>query len=164
MALLQGEIKFAAKNKKGYGYNYAPLDECLKILAPLLNKFKLALFQPLVMIEGKMFIETILTHESGEFIKSVIPISSEGSGKMNEMQKLGSSITYARRYSLAIIGVFATEEDTDGTGESFESGKIKTLEAELLQANKKYEAAVQKGKDLREEFENYKHEVESGTR
>jgi len=59
-------------------------------------------------------VETILAHESGEWIGSTIflPLGEE-KGK-SQAQLAGSVITYLRRYSLAgILGMYA-DEDGDG--------------------------------------------------
>jgi len=61
-------------------------------------------------------VESILTHESGEFIADRILISlTEEKGK-SRVQAAGSVLTYLRRYSwAAILGMYA-DEDADGTG------------------------------------------------
>jgi hypothetical protein len=52
---------------------------------------------------------TTLWHTSGQFFRAVMPLKLE----KDNMQGLGSAITYARRYSLgAMVGV--TQEDDDG--------------------------------------------------
>jgi hypothetical protein len=54
-------------------------------------------------------VETVLMHESGEWIKGTISLIP----KADDPQSVGSALTYARRYSLsAILGV-ASEEDDD---------------------------------------------------
>ncbi len=59
-------------------------------------------------------VESILAHESGEFVSErvLIPLVEER-GK-SKVQAAGSLLTYLRRYSWAsILGIYA-EEDTDG--------------------------------------------------
>jgi hypothetical protein len=49
-------------------------------------------------------------HSSGQWIQSDYPITND----TNKPQAMGSALTYARRYSLAAMGVLAAEEDDDG--------------------------------------------------
>jgi hypothetical protein len=60
-------------------------------------------------------IESILTHESGEFVaeRILIPLSEE-KGK-SKVQSAGSTLTYLRRYSWASILGMYSDEDTDAT-------------------------------------------------
>jgi hypothetical protein len=69
-----------------------------------------------VMDDNRVGVETILMHESGEFIASTLMLPT---GKL-DAQAAGSAITYARRYSLqAIAGIPAEDDDgnaaTQGT-------------------------------------------------
>jgi hypothetical protein len=60
-------------------------------------------------------VESILAHESGEFVaeRIVIPLVEE-KGK-SKVQSAGSTLTYLRRYSWASILGMYSDEDSDGT-------------------------------------------------
>ena len=60
-------------------------------------------------------VESILTHESGEFIaeRILIPLTEE-KGK-SKVQAAGSTLTYLRRYSWASILGMYSDEDSDGS-------------------------------------------------
>lgn len=60
-----------------------------------------------IMEENRVGVETILMHESGEFIASVLMLPM---GKL-DAQAAGSAITYARRYSLQSIAGIPAEDD-----------------------------------------------------
>lgn len=72
-------------------------------------------------------VETLLMHESGEFIADVIELpvtpkeikdkSGAVLGEYVDAQAIGSAITYARRYALAAMCGVAPEDD-DGNGAS----------------------------------------------
>jgi hypothetical protein len=52
-------------------------------------------------------------HTSGEWLRSIFPLNAQASKQTNEMQALGSGITYLRRYALcAMLGI--AQEDDDG--------------------------------------------------
>ena len=59
--------------------------------------------------------ESILTHESGEFVaeRILIPLTEE-KGK-SKVQSAGSTLTYLRRYSWASILGMYSDEDSDGS-------------------------------------------------
>jgi hypothetical protein len=125
LSLLQGEIQDVYKDKKGYGYMYADLSSVLDVSRPLCLKHGLAVSQVCwnppsaigVDVES-IGVETILMHNSGEWISSTmymkieIPIGKSGKPSMSAAQAAGSVITYARRYALAaILGIAQTDDD-----------------------------------------------------
>lgn len=102
-------------NKGGaYQFNYAPLEVILDACVPSLNKNGLAFTQPLGRNGMDQLLHTMLTHESGAWIRSTIrvpAIDSTGEG----VKALGSLLTYLRRYSAqALLGVTAEEDDDAG--------------------------------------------------
>jgi hypothetical protein len=69
-------------------------------------------------------IESILTHESGEFIaeRILIPLAEE-KGK-SKVQSAGSTLTYLRRYSWASILGMYSDEDLDGVAANLPAGCV----------------------------------------
>jgi len=111
---LQGEIIDAPSNAKGHNHEYADLNAMLKIARPLLAKNGLALSQLIGTAEDMVTVESVLMHESGEYISSTISVPSGASGKMmNALQAIGSSVSYARRYALAALLNFTKNGDDD---------------------------------------------------
>jgi ERF superfamily protein len=115
----QSEAIDASKDRKGYGYKYADLSGVLEVIRPLAAKHKIAFTQLLSYANDRVVIETVLFHESNQWISSIfsipveIPISQKGKQTMTQAQAIGCVITYARRYALsAIFGI--TQEDNDG--------------------------------------------------
>ncbi len=80
-------------------------------LTPELSKNGIAVVQSLgaAASTGAPFVVTRLVHSSGQFFQSECPVVGA-----TDMQKLGSAITYARRYSLSAICSIAADEDDDG--------------------------------------------------
>jgi len=72
MAKVTEEIKDAYKEKEGFGYQYAPLDQVLKIVRPILAKNDLSLIQSERFDEDKVVVETLLLHKSGEWIMTEV--------------------------------------------------------------------------------------------
>lgn len=89
---------------------YADLGSVMEACKEALNSEGITVLQPVTTTpDGKHAVETVLLHESGEYIASTMTLELT---KTN-MQDLGSAITYARRYSLQSL-VFIPSEDDDG--------------------------------------------------
>jgi hypothetical protein len=92
---------------------YATLGAVIGATRATLANHGLAVSQLPVSGDKSIGVETILTHESGEFISAAIflPLGDE-KGK-SQAQVAGSILTYLRRYSLSgVLGIYA-DEDTD---------------------------------------------------
>jgi hypothetical protein len=91
--------------------SYADLKQVMQVFQTYYAPNGLAVSQ----LVGQDGIETILMHESGQWVSSVcaLPIA-----KANDPQAMGSSISYMRRYSLsAVLGVYQTDDDGEAAME-----------------------------------------------
>lgn len=61
--------------------------------------------------EARMFVRTVMHHASGERRESRCPIISRDA---SDPQKMGSAITYAKRYGLQAMFGIPADEDDDG--------------------------------------------------
>ena len=148
---LLGDMKNAANTKGGYGYNYAPLNEILDDVRPILTKHGFSLVQTVGSEGGMVSVTTTLIHESGESLGSTFLLPPADVKGTNEVQKLGASITYARRYMLTSILGIAGEEDTDGRVEGDRNPPrantpppktVEDLGAQLKKAHKMVKAII----------------------
>lgn len=114
LAKAQAEIKTALKDAANPFFNakYADLASVWEACRGPLTKNGLCVTQLLdCTSDGWIVLNTILGHESGEFLESCAPIRPA----QPTPQGMGSAITYMRRYSLAaIVGVAPEEDDDDG--------------------------------------------------
>jgi ERF superfamily len=102
---------------------YASLGAVIQASRPILAKHKLSLVQFPISGGGAtgqgsgdcIGVESILAHESGEFVaeRILIPLIEE-KGK-TKVQCAGSTLTYLRRYSWASILGMYSDEDADGS-------------------------------------------------
>lgn len=86
---------------------YATLESVLNAVKETANANGIIIIQNGGKDSEGHFIETRLIHESGEEIGSRIHLALD----KNNMQGLGSAITYARRYSLAALFAIGQEDD-----------------------------------------------------
>ena len=90
---------------------YATLEDSLKISTNVLKKYNMAIIQRnKTTPEGQASLITRILHKNGEFVEDEgVPIRSKDP---NDPQKIGSAITYARRYGLqSILGMVGVEDD-----------------------------------------------------
>jgi hypothetical protein len=114
LSVLQGQIHNPTKDTKAHQYKYADLAQVLEIVRPLLSQHKLSFVQlPECHEDIRVSVETVLFHESGEFISSTLCIPIPAG--QNKVHAIGSAISYCKRYALmSMLGLFG--EDDDGTG------------------------------------------------
>jgi len=103
---LQQEIGVISKDTSNpfYKSKYFDVNSLIKQLQPLLKKNRLLLLQP---IEDNCVTSKIICIDSNLGTQSSIPLPD-----INDPQKLGSAITYYRRYTLAsLLGLQADDDD-----------------------------------------------------
>ena len=94
-----------------YKSKYAPLQDVLNIVRPLLSKYGLSIIQNPAGDGELISIHTMLIHESGEWIEfEPLILKAE---KITP-QGAGSAITYGRRYALSAVLGISSEDDDDG--------------------------------------------------
>jgi hypothetical protein len=106
----------ADRTGMGRSFRYAPLSSGLEIIRKTLGKHELSVVQT-TMIDDRarvVRLTTMLAHSSGEWISSDWPVCSLSD--VAAPHRMGTALTYARRYSLfALVGI-AGEDDLDAPG------------------------------------------------
>lgn len=116
LAKAQGEMQTAKKDASNpfFKSKYADLSSVWEACREALTKHGLCVSQMIEQNENGDVLCTMLIHSSGQWLSSIIPIRVKEAKGGNELQALGSTLTYIRRYALsAIVGV-APDEDDDG--------------------------------------------------
>lgn len=114
LAKAQAVMNGAKKDSQNphFKSKYADLESVWEAAREPLSSHGLSVVQIPGQVSGSTLkVETMLLHESGEYISGVleIPITKQ------DAQGIGSAITYARRYALAAFVGIAPEDD-DGEG------------------------------------------------
>lgn len=114
LAKAQSEMETAGLHSTNpyFKSKYADLATIVNASRPCLTKNGLSVIQQILTNEdGATVLHTILCHNSGQWIETrmrVVP-------PKNDVQTIGSYITYLRRYSYAaLVGVVAADDDDDG--------------------------------------------------
>ncbi len=117
---LQQEIGTISKDAKNpfYKSKYFDINSLIKQLQPLLKNHRLLLLQP---IEEDMVVSKLICIDGTGGVISALKLP-----EINDPQKLGSAITYYRRYTLgSLLGLQA--EDDDGNAASAKTEELKWL-------------------------------------
>lgn len=111
-AQLEMEVAKTDSTNPYFKSKYADLKSVIEASRPFLSKNGLCVIQrPIPGDEGRSFLHTRLGHLSGQWMESLMPVNPP----KQDIQTLGSYLTYLRRYSYSsMVGVVAGDEDDDG--------------------------------------------------
>jgi hypothetical protein len=124
---------------------YFDVNSLLKHVEPLLSKNGLLLLQPIS--EGLVY-SKIIDVETGDKVESSIALP-----QMNDPQKLGSAITYYRRYTLqSLLGLQAEDDDANAASKA---SKLPPAKKFVAKGDKVWNRAVDKGIKLEELLSHY---------
>lgn len=114
-----------------YHTKYASLSAIVATLTPILKQSNILVTHK---TDKKQLITAVIDVESGESINSIIDIP-----ELTDPQKIGSFITYAKRYNLSELFNLITDEDDDANSVSLPTKNTETkakVAAEAAQASK----------------------------
>lgn len=108
MHLAKQEIGKAQKKATNprFNSNYVDINGALDAIEPILYKHGLLLIQP---ITDNHVCSVVIDIDSGERLESVLRLPD-----LQDVQRIGSAITYYRRYSLMSLFCVQTQDDDDG--------------------------------------------------
>jgi len=141
MAAFQGEVKNPINTASNpfYKSKYAPLNEILNEVRPVMAKHGLSIIQSPGGNGKDIAISTILLHSSGEWMELTPLILT---AEKITPQGAGSAITYGRRYIVSALLGIASEDDDDGN--SLEStqcqGKTKSDNKQTINCGECFKA------------------------
>lgn len=105
----QAEVQHAIKDSKNphFKSTFASLESVIDAIKPVYARHGLTVVQLPGWQDGLATVETIVLHESGEWISGVAAAPLQ----KPDPQGVGSALTYLRRYSLAAVGGIAQVDD-----------------------------------------------------
>jgi hypothetical protein len=123
LAAFQGECPIIGKNKTAkiegsrgsYSYSYAPLDEIVRQVGPILQRHGLSYtFDTRDEERAKVVICTV-HHVAGHSESTTFRVPVDQGARMNDAQKDASAVTYGRRYAFCgSLGILTGDADDDG--------------------------------------------------
>ncbi len=151
-ALAKAQAEMAAASKDSinpfHKSKYADLHSIIEASRPALTKNGLAVSQQVSTdAHGKMILVTTLGHASGQYISSVAYIRP----LKEDIQSLGSYITYLRRYTYApLVGVSVDDDDGETAMTSYRGNR---QEREIREEPEEYE------KVSSDQYKELKHQM-----
>ena len=150
LALMQVEFpempeRGTIKNKAGgVQSTYTLWEDLNQIIKPILSKHRFALTFRTGNENGKIVVTGVLSHAGGHSVSSTMQVPLDTSGSKNDVQGLGSSTAYGKRYVAgALLNLTSRGQDDDGSGGKLldKSQKEGFLEAmELVDNIEKWQA------------------------
>ena len=112
LAKAQSEMSTASLSSTNpfFKSKYADFGEIVKASRPALTANGLSVSQPIIIENDSHVLVTILLHSSGQYIQSKMKLAPA----KQDIQSLGSHITYLKRYCYAALICVVVGEDDDG--------------------------------------------------
>ena len=96
-------------------YNYADQEEVSMPIGKVMGPLGLSFWFEPKQVNGRIYVTTFLQHSMGHTEQITLEGAPDDSGNKNNIQAVGSTITYLERYGLlAITGMAVKGQDTDG--------------------------------------------------
>lgn len=95
---------------------YARYEDIVEKIRPVLSEHGFSIRHETKQLEGGLIeITGVLAHRDGHSVKDVFTTRPDSGGKMNDIQRIGSAISYGKRYTLSsLVGIATAGEDDDG--------------------------------------------------
>lgn len=108
-------VEYPTRDSSGdVSYWHATLGHIVGQVNPVLGRHGLA-FSWQTEQEGIITVHCDVFHQDGHTVRTTLTGAPDASGKKNDIQKVGSTITYLQRYTLmAALGLATMDQDDDG--------------------------------------------------
>ena len=119
LAKAQGEFKAVPKlgDNPFLKSAYVRLDDIIDAIRGPLSRNGIAWTQPVGSDMHGLVLETLLLHDSGEWMSCSSPIPQHSAKGLSALQAFGVSLSYMRRYMLTTMLGINSGEDNDGNGD-----------------------------------------------
>lgn len=110
-----GAIKFTDKQNNDRNTAYALYEDVIEAIKPSLQKYGFSISFSTDRDGDRVIVTGKLAHRAGHSEKVVMPIPLDTSGSKNNVQAIGSSLSYGRRYAVGLLlNIVTRGEDDDG--------------------------------------------------
>lgn len=120
---VQSKVGTLSKSKDNpfFKSKYFDVNQILEQLMPLLHANKLTIMQPITVMEG---VQVLLTNVIDTEDNTLITMSAMQLPEIADPQKLGSAVTYFRRYALQSLFALQAEDDDGNKAAAKEVPKV----------------------------------------
>lgn len=112
----KGLIKVPARDgKTGHETPYALWEDINEAIRPLLSKYGFALSFRIKKSDDRVEVTGVLSHREGHSEETMLSLPMDTTGSKNNVQAIGSSVSYGKRYTAAaLLNLTSRGEDDDG--------------------------------------------------
>lgn len=116
-ALMSKKIPVIAKSKKAHTTMYAPLEDIVKVVQPILSEHGFSVsFSTQQNSLDSVTITCTLMHKDGHSTSTELELPTKAvNNSMNAMQAIGAAITYGKRYTISgLLNISTGDDDNNG--------------------------------------------------
>jgi hypothetical protein len=116
MVMALAEIPSFEQNTSGHKFMYASFESINHVVKPILAKHGLFMnFTTNFPNEGGVMVTAVITHKDGHAKQTTGLFPFDTSGSKNDIQAVGSAISYGKRYmQSSLLNITTHSEDDDG--------------------------------------------------
>ena len=117
LASMQPELPAIRKRGKSNNGSYAKWEDMQEQIAPVLARYGFSLTHKTRVEDKHVIVKCIIRHRDGHMDETELPLPFDESGAKSNVQRIGSSVSYGKRYTAAaMLGIRVEGEDDDGAG------------------------------------------------
>lgn len=118
MAAMQADIPEVVERGKAHNNTrYATFEDINAALRPILQKYGFAVTFRIKQNDTSIKITAVLSHREGHSEETEIILPADTSGSKNNVQAVGSTVSYGKRYAMsALLNIATRGEDDDAAG------------------------------------------------
>lgn len=134
MAQMQCEIPtvFEAAVNLHTGNAYATLDDITRTLKPIMQRHGFAITFKVENLDKAISVTGILMHRDGHREQTTMTLPADIGKGRNEVQAVGSSTTYGKRYVICALLNITTSETRDDDGQTADGSDSEDMRAQVI--------------------------------
>jgi len=114
-AAMQTELPAIEKRGTSNNGKYAKWEDIQEAILPVTSRFGFAVTHKTRVEGDRVIVTCIVRHRDGHQDQTELPLPLDTSGSKNNVQAVGSSVSYGKRYTAsALLGIRVDGEDDDG--------------------------------------------------
>lgn len=132
IAAAKAEIEPVVRTRQGHNGKYADFASVASAVDPVLSRHGLSYRHRSIVADGRITVICRLAHKGGHFEETELPAPPDKTGNKNEIQAVGSTLTYLQRYTVLLALGLATAHDDDGNaagGDRLSEDQVEALKA-----------------------------------
>lgn len=142
-SLMSKKIPVIAKTKKAHTTMYAPLEDIVKVVQPILSEHGFSVsFSTQQNSLDSVTITCTLMHKDGHSTSTELQLPTKAvNNSMNAMQAIGAAITYGKRYTISgLLNISTGDDDNNGFTVNAKTSKPRLTDEQFSKALAKIQA------------------------